>query len=80
MLNDWERIIVSPEEIKMKKRMRQCKENAPGCKGSFVPGRFWQKTCENQECKKQRHARQSKLWKKIHKYRVRIYMKNYRTI
>ncbi|MBI4708227.1 MAG: hypothetical protein HY761_09955 [Candidatus Omnitrophica bacterium] len=43
---------------------RYCQIRVKGCKRRFIPTRWWQRVCENQECKKANKRRISRLWRK----------------
>lgn len=54
-----------------------CNIKAKGCFGEFIKRTFWQTTCDNKECQKERNRRNAKTWYSEHKEQRRRYRRAY---
>lgn len=60
--------------------MRRCIVNAQGCLKKFIPKRYWQKICDNYECKRVRNLERAKKHQKKNIKSYMTYQKKYRSL
>lgn len=58
-------------------RERACNIKAKGCQKKFTPRTLWQKTCDNEECQKERKRRNARKWYVPNKEHRREYLHAY---